>query len=56
MKPAYWIGVMAVIGAMLGYILFRSTGWFGTGIGTVLGILVGVIIYSWLKGKEKTKP
>ncbi len=56
MKPAYWIGVMAVVGAMIGYILSTSTGWFGTGIGTVLGILVGVIVYTRLKDKQKTKP
>ncbi len=55
MKPEYWIGIMAVAGAIVGYALFKSTGWFDTGIGTALGVLVGVIIYSRQKEKQVYK-
>lgn len=51
MKPAYWIGIMALAGALLGYALSKWTGWYGAGTGAVIGILVGVIIYARLKGK-----
>lgn len=46
MKPAYWIGVLALVGGVIGYAVFRSAGWLGTGIGVVLGILVGALIYA----------
>ena len=52
MKPAYWIGILAVVGAVLGYALQKYTGWFDSGIGTAVGILVGVIVYSNLKGNR----
>lgn len=45
MKPAYWIGILALIGGIVGYLISRSTGWLGTGIGIVIGILAGTIIY-----------
>jgi hypothetical protein len=53
MNPAYWIGILAVTGAVLSYVLFRWTGWFDSGIGTAVGILIGVIIYVRLKEKQK---
>jgi hypothetical protein len=46
MKPAYWIGILALIGGIIGYAIFRSTGWLGTGTGIILGILIGAIIYA----------
>lgn len=46
MKPAYWIGILALAGAVVGYIVFQTVGWLGSGLGAVLGILAGVIIYS----------
>lgn len=54
MKPEYWIGIMALIGAVIGYALFRLTGWLDTGIGTAVGILIGVVIYANLKNKQKS--
>lgn len=54
MKPAYWIGLLAVFGAILGYFVYRSTGWLGSGIGAVIGILMGTIIYS-IKNKRIEK-
>lgn len=47
MKPAYWIAIMAVIGAISTYALFRDAS-----IGTVVGIVVGVILYANLSGKK----
>ena len=31
MKPGYWIGVMAVLGAILGHAISAWTGWLGGG-------------------------
>jgi len=42
---------MAVVGAVLGYAVFKWTGWLDSGIGAAVGILIGVIIYARLKGK-----
>jgi hypothetical protein len=53
MKPAYWIGILALLGAIVGYIMFRSTGWLGSGIGTVGGIVIGVLVYNLLTRKTK---
>ncbi len=52
MNPAYWIGILALAGAILGYAIFRTTGWFGAGIGTVVGLLIGAIVYNYLKRKQ----
>ncbi|MDH7487156.1 MAG: hypothetical protein QHJ81_12875 [Anaerolineae bacterium] len=46
MKPAYWIAILAVVGGIIGYAVSRSTGWLGTGIGVVLGILAGTVLYN----------
>jgi len=51
MRPEYWIGIMAVVGAVLGYAVYKWTGWLDSGIGAAVGILIGVIIYARLKGK-----
>jgi uncharacterized membrane protein (UPF0136 family) len=53
MKPAYWIGVLALVGAIIGYVAFQSMGWLGTGIGIVIGILIGAVIYS-TQTRQKT--
>jgi hypothetical protein len=45
---------MAVIGTILGYAVFKLTGWLDSGIGTAIGILVGVIIYASMKDKQKS--
>jgi hypothetical protein len=54
MKPAYWIAILAVAGAVIGYLFDRATGWLGTSLGIVLGILIGVVIYS--AQTRRTKP
>jgi uncharacterized membrane protein (UPF0136 family) len=53
MKPAYWIAILALVGGIVGYAVFRSTGWLGTGMGVVLGILVGTLLYSMQARKDK---
>ena len=53
MKPAYWIAILALVGGIVGYVIFRSTGWLGTGIGVVLGILVGAMLYAMQTRKTK---
>lgn len=52
MKPEYWIGIMALVGAIMSYALFKTIGWFDTGLGTAVGILIGVIIYANQKDKH----
>ena len=44
---------MAVLGAILGHAISAWTGWLGAGIGAVVGLLVGVILYNNLKEKQK---
>lgn len=51
MKPAYWIGIMALVGGVIGYVVFQGTGWLDAGMGAVIGILIGVLIYTRRKGK-----
>ena len=53
MKPAYWIALMALLGAIIGYAIFRSTGWLGAVSGTIIGILLGTIIYAMQVRKTK---
>jgi hypothetical protein len=54
MKPAYWIGILALVGAILGYIVFSLTGWLDAGVGTVVGMVIGLLIYTALKEKLKS--
>lgn len=44
MKPAYWIGIFAIAGGVIGYAIFSSTGWMGSSIGVVIGILIGALV------------
>ncbi len=55
MKPAYWIGIMALIGAIVGYAVFRWTGWTSPTTGVVVGILIGTILYVMLRDRLKTR-
>jgi len=55
MKPAYWIGILALLGAITGFAVQKFVGWYGTVPGTVIGILAGVIVYS-LKVRKPKKP
>ena len=52
MRPEYWIGIMAVVGAVLGYAVYRWTGWLDSGIGAAVGILIGVS----LVGDDESTP
>jgi Co/Zn/Cd efflux system component len=51
MKPAYWIGIMAIVGALLALLLNRLLGWswLDPVIGTVAGVIIGVIIFERMK-------
>jgi len=53
MKPAYWIGILALAGGIIGYAVFRSTGWLGAGLGVVIGILIGALVYALQTRKAK---
>jgi uncharacterized membrane protein (UPF0136 family) len=53
MKPAYWIAILALVGGIIGYAIFRSTDWLGTGLGVVLGILAGTVLYAMQTRKAK---
>jgi hypothetical protein len=53
MKRAYWVGILALAGGITGYAFFRSIGWLGTGIGVVLGILLGAVLNSMRIGNRK---
>lgn len=47
MKPVYWIAIMTVIGAVITYAFFKDAS-----LGTVVGIVVGVILYARLADKK----
>jgi hypothetical protein len=47
-KPAYWIGIMAVLGGLVAYAIFKDVT-----VGIVVGILAGVVSYASLKGKRR---
>jgi hypothetical protein len=52
MKPGYWLGIMPLIGAIIGYAFYQLTGWLGTGIGTTVGFVIGIAIYARLKDRS----
>lgn len=41
MHPAFWIAIMAVLGAALGYLIFSDAG-----VGIVGGVIVGALVYN----------
>lgn len=45
MKPEFGIAILAIAGGDIGYGLSHATGWLGTVIGVVLGILFGIALY-----------
>jgi|ADurb_Oil_03_Slu_FD_contig_21_2420882_length_215_multi_4_in_0_out_0_1 F0F1-type ATP synthase assembly protein I len=53
MKPAYWIGILALLGAIVGYAIDKFVGWYGAIPGAVIGLIAGVIVYFLQKGKKK---
>lgn len=52
LRPEFWIGILAVVGGLVGFALYRWIGWLGTGTGVVIGILIGTILYTRLREKK----
>jgi zinc transporter ZupT len=46
MKPAYWIGILALVGAIVGYAISQLTGWLGWVTGSVAGFIIGLALYA----------
>ena len=53
MKPGYWVGVLALAGAVVGYAVFRWTGWLGTTTGGVVGFVIGLAVYAQQTRKSR---
>jgi len=51
MKPAYWIGILALVGGVIGYATTFVSDWSGVTIGVVAGIVIGAIINARLTKK-----
>ena len=45
MKPAYWIAILALLGAVVGYAIFKVSGVADAKLGAVIGIAIGTIVY-----------
>lgn len=54
MKPVYWIPFLALLGGILGYAIFRATGWLGATTGVVVGALIGALLYG--RGRKRSGP
>jgi len=50
-KPASWIGLLAVAGGIIGYAVSKGAGWLDAGIGIVVGILIGALVFGRAKPK-----
>ena len=55
MKPEYWLGIGALAGAVIGFILDQVVGWVDTTTGMITGVLVGAILYQWAAKRQKPK-
>jgi MFS superfamily sulfate permease-like transporter len=51
MRSAYWIGLLALLGGLLGLVVSRGTGWFDVTIGVVVGILIGAVVFARARPK-----
>jgi len=51
MKPAYWILILAIVGAAIGIGMFRFTSWAGVIIAVLLGVIAGLIVFA-IKGRK----
>lgn len=54
MKPGYWIAISALLGGIVGYAVYRITGWLDANIGIAVGIIVGALVYSVLLRKKRS--
>lgn len=55
MKPAYWIGILAILGGVIGVAMNRLTGWYGAVAGIVIGIVAGVIVFALITRKPSQR-
>ena len=57
MKPAYWIGIMVVVGSVVGTIVgmlfFPEESVSSASIGVTIGMAAGVTIYAYHTGQRK---
>lgn len=44
MKPVYWIGILALLSAIVGYAIWQFTGWIGWLPGSVVGFVIGLAL------------
>jgi uncharacterized membrane protein (UPF0136 family) len=51
MKPVHAIWILALVGGIVGYAIFRSTQWLGTGI--ILGFVVAGLFNAARKATRK---
>ena len=52
MKPGYWIGIMALLGGMVGYAVFKVLGVLDAKLGAVVGIAIGTLVYHRFRKKS----
>jgi 4-hydroxybenzoate polyprenyltransferase len=51
MKPAYWIGILTLVGVVLAYTIYQLTGWLDARTWVMFGILVSALIYCNFKDR-----
>ena len=51
MKKEYWLGVAIVAGAVVGYLSFQWAGLLTPLVGTIIGIVIGILAYLVFKKK-----
>ena len=55
MNPTYWIGIGALAGALIGFLLQGLVGWLDTTTGLVAGVLIGAIAYNYALNRNKSR-
>jgi uncharacterized membrane protein (UPF0136 family) len=53
-ETACWIGLLALVGGIIGYAISQGSGWLDAGIGIVVGILIGALVFG--RPKRKGSP
>ena len=51
MRPAYWIGALALLGGIVGSVALRWGGWIDVTTGVVVGALIGALVYRLTSGR-----